>query len=71
MLLYYCCTTAVPIAHETSLFQQVAEPGLLGMGIFIDPDSLPEDAGGFAQLMFLTAVYGYILFRFVWVYVGV
>lgn len=34
------------------------------MGIFIDPDNLPEDAGGFAQLMFLTAVYGYILFRY-------
>lgn len=33
------------------------------MGIFIDPDSLPDDAGGFVQLMFLTAVYAYILFR--------
>lgn len=33
------------------------------MGIFIDPDTLPEDAGGFVQLIFLTAVYGYILFR--------
>eukprot|EP00904_Undaria_pinnatifida_P012667 jgi/Undpi1/8530/HiC_scaffold_25.g10997.m1 len=32
------------------------------MGIFIDPDTLPEDAGGFVQLIFLTAVYGYILF---------
>lgn len=36
---------------------------LESMGIFIDPSELPETAGGFVQLMFLTAVYGYILFR--------
>lgn len=33
------------------------------MGVFIDPDMLPEGTGGFVQLLFLTAVYGYILFR--------
>lgn len=35
------------------------------MGVFIDPYALPDTAGGFVQLMFLTAVYGYILFTYV------
>lgn len=30
--------------------------------MFIDPYALPDTSGGFVQLMFLTAVYGYILF---------
>lgn len=32
------------------------------MGVFIDPYALPDSAGGFVQLLFLTAVYAYILF---------
>ncbi|KAF0683134.1 Aste57867_24822 [Aphanomyces stellatus] len=32
-------------------------------GIFIDPKSLPETGGGFVQVLFLGAVYGYVLFH--------
>lgn len=33
----------------------------MGSGIFIDPKTLPRDAGGAFQLLFLLAVYGKIL----------
>lgn len=32
-------------------------------GIFIDPSDLPAGAGGFAQVLFLGAVYAYVLFN--------
>eukprot|EP00933_Yihiella_yeosuensis_P049706 TRINITY_DN4692_c0_g3_i1.p1 TRINITY_DN4692_c0_g3~~TRINITY_DN4692_c0_g3_i1.p1 ORF type:complete len:585 (-),score=110.43 TRINITY_DN4692_c0_g3_i1:434-2188(-) len=33
------------------------------MDIFIDPASLPHDVGGFVQVLFLGAVYGYLLLQ--------
>ncbi|KAJ9460115.1 hypothetical protein DIPPA_11218 [Diplonema papillatum] len=31
--------------------------------VFIEPDTLPQDGNGLVQVLFLGAVYGYILFN--------